>query len=140
MSVLSLMSFATMNDLKLALSKFQALQRDLLNDVQHSRPYRKQHRYRRDLESNRSQVQVPRLASHYQPLQGTPNLQEAAAKRKAISANVANNQGLPVQFTPDEVHFVVDTGASVTITNSKSDFISPISPVQPTKLQGIASG
>jgi hypothetical protein len=33
-----------------------------------------------------------------------------------------------------------DTGASVTVTNSKSDFTSDQYPVQPTKLQGIASG
>lgn len=36
--------------------------------------------------------------------------------------------------------FVVDTGASITITHEKSDFISPIRSVQPTTLQGIASG
>ena len=38
------------------------------------------------------------------------------------------------------VPLIIDTGASVTITPFKTDFISPIQPVQPTQIQGIASG
>lgn len=34
----------------------------------------------------------------------------------------------------------IDTGASVTITPFKSDFVSTIKPVQKVKIQGIASG
>ncbi len=89
--------------------------------------------------ASRPFVRVPQPVTHYTPLREM-SLQEAIAKRTAIRAYVANNQGLPVQLTPDEVHFIIDTGASVSITNSKEDFISQIPPIQPTKLKGIASG
>ncbi len=67
-------------------------------------------------------------------------MQEAQEKHTVLRAYVAHDHGLPACFTPDKLHFVIDTGASITITNSKEDFVSIISPVQPTKLQGIASG
>jgi hypothetical protein len=35
---------------------------------------------------------------------------------------------------------VIDTGASISISNSKEDFVSEIHPVYPTKLKGIAAG
>jgi hypothetical protein len=89
--------------------------------------------------ASRPFVRVPQPVTHYTPLREM-SLQEAIAKRTAVRAYVANNQGLPVQFTPDEVHFIIDTGASVSITNSKEDFISQIPLIQPTKLKGIASG
>jgi hypothetical protein len=60
--------------------------------------------------------------------------------RTQLQAYTMTNQGFPTAFMPVEVSFVVDTGASITITHDKSDFISPIRPVQPTTLQGIASG
>jgi hypothetical protein len=43
-------------------------------------------------------------------------------------------------FTPNEAHIVVDTGASITITNCKLDFTTTVDPVQPATLKGIASG
>jgi hypothetical protein len=39
-----------------------------------------------------------------------------------------------------EMCFVIDTGASITITNCSSDFHGPVKPVKPTQLQGIANG
>lgn len=89
--------------------------------------------------ASRPFARVPQLVTHYTPLREM-SLQEAIAKRTAVRAYVANNQGLPVQFTPDEVHFIIDTGASVSITNSKGDFILQIPPIQSTNLKGIASG
>ncbi len=51
-------------------------------------------------------------------------------KRTAIQAFVANNQGLPVQFTPDEVHFIIDTGrccnAEYIFHSDKGELISVI--------------
>ncbi len=58
----------------------------------------------------------------------------------SLKAYTETHQGFPVPFTSDEVIFVIDTGASVTVTNSKLDFILDLHPVQPTKLQGITSG
>jgi hypothetical protein len=43
-------------------------------------------------------------------------------------------------FTPDERLFVIDTGASITITNDSSNFPKGCRQVHPVKLQGIASG
>ncbi len=43
-------------------------------------------------------------------------------------------------LTPDETHVVIDTGASISITNEKGDLISEIAPVQHVEFQGIASG
>jgi len=43
-------------------------------------------------------------------------------------------------MTPDMVPLVFDTGASITITPIKTDFIGPIKPVQHVQIKGIASG
>jgi hypothetical protein len=67
-------------------------------------------------------------------------LTQGIQHRTQLQAYMSMNQGFPTTFTPDEVSFVVDTGASITITHDKQDFVSPIYRVQPTTLQGIASG
>jgi hypothetical protein len=82
---------------------------------------------------------IPHLAVHYTPYHNM-SPQEAVVIRSKLTAYAAANHGLTAQFTPDEVHFFIDTGASIIITNSKMDFISEIQPIQPTVLKGIASG
>jgi hypothetical protein len=76
---------------------------------------------------------------HYQPLAPFSD-HRGIQLRESIQACAATSTGFPTPFTTDEVIFVIDTGASVTVTNSKSDFVSELHPVQPTKLQGIAAG
>jgi hypothetical protein len=46
----------------------------------------------------------------------------------------------PVTFLSSTNMLIIDTGASITITPSKEDFVGDVKPVQPTVLQGIASG
>jgi hypothetical protein len=65
---------------------------------------------------------------------------EAIATRSSLHAYAGRNNGLPAQFTPDEVHFVIETGASITITNNKTDFLSEVQQIQPITIKGIASG
>jgi hypothetical protein len=49
--------------------------------------------------------------------------------------------GFPTPMIPDEKKLIIiDTGASVTITNSATEFTSPPRFVQHTQLKGIASG
>jgi hypothetical protein len=43
-------------------------------------------------------------------------------------------------FTSDEKAFIIDTGASITITNDSADFPDSVWGVRPINLQGIASG
>jgi hypothetical protein len=82
---------------------------------------------------------APRPAIHYQPLHHVTS-DYAKHLQSTLHAYAASTTGLPTNFTPDAVNFVVDTGASISITYDKNDFDGPIHPVQPTKLQGIASG
>ena len=48
----------------------------------------------------------------------------------------SNNLGL----TPDEVLLIFDTGASISISNSKDDFIGEITPITHMRISGIAKG
>jgi hypothetical protein len=52
----------------------------------------------------------------------------------------ATFEGSVTPMTPDMVPLILDTGASISITPFKSDFITPIQPVQHVSIKGIASG
>lgn len=52
---------------------------------------------------------------------------------------VVTTPKIPFSFTPDQVRLIVDTGASLTITNTKTDFIGEVRPVQPTTISVFAS-
>jgi hypothetical protein len=49
-------------------------------------------------------------------------------------------QGSVTPMTPDMVPLILDTGASISITPFKCDFITPIRPVQHVNIKGIAAG
>jgi hypothetical protein len=82
---------------------------------------------------------IPRLAVHYVPILSISGM-TALQIRQSLEAHATANQGFPTPFMSDEVTFVIDTGASITVTHCKADFLSTPRPVQPTKLQGIAAG
>jgi hypothetical protein len=88
----------------------------------------------------RASSNIPSYAVHYP---ATPNgsLSEPATHAPNFIGLLADpDNALPVTFLPTTAILVVDTGASVTITPDKADFIQAPRPVQPTTLQGIASG
>jgi hypothetical protein len=43
-------------------------------------------------------------------------------------------------LTPDMVPLIIDTGASISLSPHKTDFLTPIRPVQNVQIKGIASG
>ncbi len=80
---------------------------------------------------------APSPALHYKPIPGgsTPNITHST-----ICFMAQQDHSFPETFLPTTVLLIVDTGASISITNNLRDFISTPTPVQPTTLKGIASG
>ena len=100
-----------------------------------------QHRSR-DPTLDRMVDQLPRTAPWFPP--ADPSLTDSDSKIHALRARITeiNNDsesGL-IQFTPDETRYIVDSGASISITNSIHDFTRPPRPLQDTRIQGIAEG
>jgi hypothetical protein len=130
----------TMDDLKQALAEFQALQACLPQLPRRGSSHHHSCRIRRNITTEgRTINRIPKYVTHYTPTSSMTQ-QEAEITRSNIQAYVATNHRLPARFTPDEMTFVIDTGASITITNCKEDFTSAIQQVQPTRLKGITSG
>jgi hypothetical protein len=130
-----------MDSFKAALQDFEASQGTLLSalarrDASRRRLLRNKKPPWRRLSSNK----IPTLARHFQPLTYGMSLTEARKMREQLCAYEANYDGMKTPFTPNETHIVIDTGASITITNCKTDFMTTIDPVQPAQLKGIASG
>jgi hypothetical protein len=117
-----------------ALDEFSAAQQDLLNDLRRQRNQRSVHHYQT----------YQRLQSA--PPDGIPHLDypsttvSSPSLQRMVGMLTAQDDGFPNAFLPNTVLLIVDTGASITITPDKRDFLSPVHPVQPTTLQGIAVG
>jgi hypothetical protein len=79
----------------------------------------------------------PRPVLYYAPLTEAIPQEQATALQAKCDTFLDAPDGVVTPLTPNEKHIVIDTGASITITNTKSDFIHQ---VQPAWLQGIASG
>jgi len=57
-----------------------------------------------------------------------------------LQAFQATFEGFITPMTPDMIPLILDTGASISITPFKSDFITPIKPIQHVSIKDIASG
>jgi hypothetical protein len=80
------------------------------------------------------------LPTLYPPNQAVPHVTLNVDAPKLAALLSANEEVFPVTFLPTTVMLTIDTGASISITPARQDFIGPIRPIQPTTLQGIASG
>jgi len=84
-----------------------------------------------------AEAPIPIMANHFEPLFTSPI---PSTTYRGLCLLAAQPSGFPEAFLPTTVMLIVDTGASISITPSLSDFVSPPTPVQPTFLKGIASG
>ncbi len=66
-------------------------------------------------------------------------IEAAACLCAQLQVFQATGDGFKTSFTPNEHKIIIDTGASISITNCKEDFMDDICPVQKATLQGIAS-
>ena len=64
------------------------------------------------------------------------------AKEKMVQLSVFQTtyHDSTTTMTPDMVPLIFDTGASISLSPVRSDFIGPIRPVQHVHIKGIASG
>ena len=75
----------------------------------------------------------------YDPVPDVPdNIGSSLHNESIVSLSAFTAPVTPL--TPDEKAFIIDTGASITITNDSADFPDGIRGVSPVSLQGIASG
>jgi hypothetical protein len=78
---------------------------------------------------------TPRIAVHYPPLSRVQQNEHIKTSIFAFNCHLQCTR-----FIAKSIPLILDTGASIGITSTKSDFILPITPVQNTTLKGIASG
>ncbi len=106
------------DELKQAIQEFQLLQREfqysLNNNHQMRQPY-----LNRDCQLNLSKV--PWIAVHYSPLAPIP-LSNAEQLWSLLKVYAMTNKGFPTASTSDKLIFIIDAGASITVTNNKVDF------------------
>jgi hypothetical protein len=81
----------------------------------------------------------PRPVTEYESME---HFSPKSSKEKMVvlAAFEATYQDSITPMSPDMVPLIIDTGASISLSPHKSDFISPIRPVQNVTIKGIASG
>lgn len=85
------------------------------------------------------QARPPVIPKQYEPI--TPSIGENNKEQLVLlAAFEATYQDSKTPLSPDMVPLILDTGASISISPYKTDFITPIKPVQQVKIKGIASG
>ncbi len=96
---------------------------DPINDYHRSPASR---RVRRDLPRTRTHQDIPKLIPTYPPPTDHQFHQNNKEKLLLIAAFEATYHNLPTPISPDMVPIVIDTGASITVTPYKTNFITPI--------------
>ena len=85
-----------------------------------------------------SRSAIPKLATTYAPLLSSDGQADFVAYR-ALLSEITTRVSNSYNYCFESVPLLFDTGASVSCTFNRHDFISPIRPVQPMTIQGIAS-
>jgi hypothetical protein len=81
----------------------------------------------------------PHFIMEYEPMAEMPRF-EAKEKMVLLAAFEATYHDNITPMTPGMVPLIMDTGASISLSPHKTDFISPIQPIQNVAIKGIASG
>jgi hypothetical protein len=98
-------------------------------------------RPRHILPRQRQFLTPPKLPTQYDPTIISQSTDFQNKERLVLlAAFQASYPDTTTPMTPGMVPLILDTGASITISPFKSDFVSKIRPVQKVKIQGIASG
>jgi len=84
-----------------------------------------------------SSADAPKLAPNFGHFD---DAQPCLNDLSALQSNLVDAEHRPTIEAASAVSLLFDTGASISCTFSKHDFISPIALVQQTTLKGIASG
>ncbi len=82
---------------------------------------------------------MPVIAPQFDPLVHSCSTDSKLSLIK-LAAFEATYQDSVTPLSPDMFPLVLDTGARITVTPYRTDFTSPILPVQRTEIKGIASG
>ena len=113
-----------------------------MDDLEHASQVPRQNygrRIRGDLSRTRARDIVPQLPDTFQPLTYHTSLYNKE-KLLQLAAFEATYHDAKTPISPDMAPLIIDTGASITVTPYKTDFISDIKPVQSVEIKGIASG
>lgn len=92
----------------------------------------------RDLPRSRDPGVIPRIPSVFQPMAPMSTHNKETLLQLAAFEDTYHDAKTPI--SPDMVPLIIDTGASITVSPYKTDFVSPIKPVQAIEIKGIASG
>jgi hypothetical protein len=96
-------------------------------------------RIRQDLPLHCTHDIIPVIPMTFDPMTHS-SLHENQLKHLQLNAFEASYHENPTPFMPDQFPIIIDTGASITISPHRTDFTSPIRPVQDIEIKGIAAG
>lgn len=82
---------------------------------------------------------IPVLVSTYEPLLDDATVQADFVAYRATLSEISQHSQRIHQYDYESVPLLFDTGANVSCSFNKHDFISLVRPAQPTKIKGIAS-
>jgi len=102
-------------------------------------PKGKKRRFNKGRKS-KSQPTEGMLLEQHAPTERYSGKERITLQNKLIALQSRIDLSNTLGLTPDEVMLIFDTGASISISNSKDDFIGEITPIKRMRISGIAKG